>query len=157
MEITNLELAERREGLQTLAQYKFDSADPPEKKAARQLVASRVGRAMRELRNALETFDDRSNEVVLQHAKRDTENRPIPLLDDRGVSVGVELKDVRAFTEDRKPLLREKVQIPDIKGIDYELLQKADIPVDGILAGQLGDFLEGEPAPYIPPATEVKS
>jgi hypothetical protein len=157
MEISNLELTERRAGFQTLAEYKYDPADQPEKKAARQLVASRVGRAMRELRNALDTFDERNNEIILLHAKRDSENRPIPLLDDRGATVGIELKDLRAFSDDRKPLLREMVQIPNVKGIDYELLRKADIPVDGILVGQLGDFLEGEPEPYTPPVTQSAS
>lgn len=154
MEISNMELTERRDGLQGLAEFKFDPNDPPEKKAARQLIGSRVGRALRELRNALETFDERNNELVMVHAKRDDKNQPVPILDDHGKPVGIEIRDLRAFTEDRKPLLREKVEIPNIVGIDYDLLRKADIPIDGWLAAQLGDFLIGEPAEYVAPATQ---
>lgn len=151
IEITNLELGEFRTGLQVLAQFKFEPTDGAEKKAARQLVASRVGRALRELRNALETFDDRNTELVMLHAKRDAQNIPVRILDDKGQPVGVELRDVREFMEDRKPLLREKVRIPNIVGIDYALLAKADIPVDGEVAGMLGDFISGEPAQWVPP------
>jgi hypothetical protein len=149
-EISNLELSELREGLAKLAKFKFDASDPPEKKAARQLVASRVGRALRELRNALENFDDRNSDIVMSHARRDEQNQPIPMLDDFGAVTGVEIKDMRAFSEDRKPLLREKVQIPTLLGIDYALLEKADIPIDGDLVAQLGDFLSGEPAQFTP-------
>lgn len=145
MEVTNLELTELRDGLQQLAQHKFDAGDPPEKKAARQIVASRVGRALIELRNALENYDERNNDIVMRHASLDSRGQPVQSLDDKGRPIGIEIRDMRAFTEDRKPLLKERVSIPDLKGIDYELLRRADISIDGETAARIGAFLSGEP------------
>lgn len=157
-ETSNLELTELRAGLDTLAHHKFAATDAPEKKAARQLVGLRVGRAIRELRPALETFDDQNEGIVMTYARRNEQGQPIPLLNDKGEPIGVEIVNMRAFSEDRKVLLRQASKLPALEGIDYALLQRADIPVDGELACQLGDFLTGEPVEFTsPPATPERA
>lgn len=158
-EITNLELTELRDGLIRLRNVQSGPKDTNSRKTAIMTLASRVGNASRILKPLLETFDEQDGMLIEKYCKRDSEDRPVPILGDKGERLGVELADPRAFAQERKELLKQTCKMPELKGITFELLAKCGISPDGELVDQLGSFLSGDPEEAyanIPEEGEVK-
>lgn len=144
-ETSNQELTELREGLIRLRSVQADIKDTRARKTAIMTLASRVGNASRLIKPLLETYDEQEGLLVEKYAKRDSQDRPVPILGDKGERLGVELVDVRSFSMERKALLRQKCNLPELKGITFELLAQCGISPDGELVDQLGSFLTGDP------------
>lgn len=143
MEITNLELTENQKGLMILGELKLKKDDTPEVKALTMSIVSRVGIALKKMRNEIEQYGEQHNELVTKHAKKDRDNNPIPVLDDKGRKTGIELDNVYLFNMEHRALLKVKVNVSDdIKKIKVSELLKIGYELDGNVAGMLGDFLE---------------
>lgn len=143
-EMTNEELVEFRMGLVAMKGYKAKPEDSPEKKAAILVLSNRVGNAYNAIKAACDAFDEQ-DEVIREPFIRKMDGRPVYILDDDGKPVGMELTDRLAYKEAKKPIMKEKVIIPEIKPITYDLLKRADYPLDGELVAILGSFITGEP------------
>jgi hypothetical protein len=148
MELSNFELKELGMGLMSLRNVKSEHGDSPERLAAKAVLGNRVGVAWRELRNQLEALEESEAEIAARHAKK-IDGKPVAMLDDRGRPIGFEVTDGAAYLAERRPLLMNKVTIPEMKRISYDLLLKAGYAPDGELVAQLGSFLEGEPSEMV--------
>lgn len=145
MKISNIELEELRVGLVRLREHKAEATSSFAKRAACAIVADRVGHALRQIRDACSALDEATEEIVMRHAVRDREGEIVPIIGPLGQVVGTQIKDIPSYSKERRPLLREEKEIPDLKAITYELLWQAEVPVDGELVQALGAFLDGDP------------
>lgn len=142
METTNLELIDNHQGLLKLGELKIKKDDTPEIKALIFSLVSRVGLALKKIKDEVEQYGDQHNALITKHAKRDNDGNPIPMLDDVGRRSGIELENVYLFNEEHRLLLKTKVTIPDNLGkVRMTELLKVGFDIDGNLASMLGDFL----------------
>lgn len=136
MEITNGNLRKLQAGLAALRPV----ADP--------IIANRVGNALRQIAPFCETIDENEQALAAPYLRRTADGGTVAVLDDAGVPTGaVEVADTVGLIQARRPLYREVVTLPELKGITYAELEAAGVEYDGNLVELLGDFLTGEPLP----------